>query len=102
MGEFTRVATVEEIPEGTARMVEIGGRKLAVFHVEGEFYAIDNTCTHDGGPLAEGTVDGHEVTCPWHGAVFDVRTGEVLGPPAGKDVASHAVRVQGSDIEVEL
>lgn len=102
MAEFIRVAAVGDIPEGSAKQVEVGGRKIAVFNVEGTFYAIDNTCTHDGGPLADGTLEGHEVTCPWHGALFDVRTGEVLGPPAGKDVASYPVRVQDAHVEVEI
>ena len=66
------------------------------------FFAVDNTCTHRGGPLAEGEVSGHEVTCPYHGATFDVRTGAVLGPPAERAVACYGVRVTGTDIEVEV
>lgn len=54
----------------------------SLFNVDGTFFALDNTYTHRGGPLAEGEISGHEVTCPWHGARFDVRTGEVVGPPA--------------------
>lgn len=102
MSEFVKAATIDELSEGSAKLVQLGGRSLALFKVEGEVYAIDNTCTHDGGPLAEGEVEGHEVTCPWHGAVFDIRTGAVLGPPAGENVASYHVRVNGPDIEVEL
>ena len=64
--------------------------------------ALDNTCTHRGGPLTEGEISGHEVTCPWHGARFDVRTGEVVGPPAQQAVARYGVRVTESDIEVEM
>ena len=67
-----------------------------------EFFALDNTCTYQGGPLAEGELAGHEVTCPWHGATFDVRTGEVVEPPAQRAVARYEVRVTGTDIEVEL
>ena len=66
------------------------------------FYAIDDTCTHRGGPLSEGMVMGAEVTCPWHGAVFDVTSGAVLGAPAPRGVARYAVRVEGEDIKVEL
>ena len=69
---FTKVATVEEIPPGTARQFTVNGRKLALFNVGGAVYAIDDTCTHRGGPLSEGLVAGTKVTCPWHGAVFDV------------------------------
>ena len=69
---------------------------------DGEFFALDNTCTHRGGLLADGEVSGHEVTCPWHGATFDVRTGEVVGPPAQRAVVRYGVRVTRTDIEVEL
>lgn len=104
MGEFIKAATADEIPEGSAKRVELGGKSLAVFNCAGEFFAIDNTCTHEGGPLAEGELDQdeHEVTCPWHGAVFDVRTGAVLGPPAGENVISYPVRLNGADIEIEI
>lgn len=88
IGGFIKAATADEIPAGSARRVEPGGNSLAVFNCGGEFFAIDNTCTHDGGPLAQGELDELEITCPWHGAVFDVRTGAVLGPPAGENVIS--------------
>ena len=70
--------------------------------INGEFFALDNTCTHDAGSLAEGEIGGHEVICPLHGAKFDIRTGEVLGPPAYENVARYSVRVTGTDIEVEV
>ncbi len=102
MPKFVKVARIEEVPVGTARMVEVNGKEIALFNVAGSFHAIDNTCTHVGGPLCEGEVEGIEVTCPWHGAVFDVTTGQVLGPPAPESVACYSVRVEGSDIEVEV
>ena len=102
MPEFVRVARTDEIPPGTAKLIEVGGKEIALFNVGGSFHAIDNTCTHVGGPLCEGELDGHEVTCPWHGAVFDVTTGNVLGPPAGESVGRYDVRVAGPDIEVEV
>src|SRR5260370_6694705 len=102
VGEWLKVAKTGEIAPGEARAVEAGGKKIALFNVDGTFHAIDDTCTHRGGPLSEGMVVGTEVTCPWHGAVFDVTTGSVLGPPAPQDVAHYAVRVEGDDIEVEL
>jgi len=82
--------------------VEVEGKKIALCNRDGTFFAIDDTCTHRGGPLSEGEVSGEEVTCPWHGAVYNIKTGEVLGPPAPRGVASYAVRVQGSDVEVEV
>jgi nitrite reductase/ring-hydroxylating ferredoxin subunit len=71
------------------------------FNIEGSFFALDNACTHEEGPLAEGDIEGHEVTCPWHGARFVIRTGEVLCAPA-YDVTRYNVRVTGADIEVEV
>ncbi len=102
MSGFTKVATTNEIAPGQAKLVEVGGREIAVFNVGGGFHAIDNTCTHVGGPLCEGEIDGAEVTCPWHGAVFDITTGQVLGPPAAESVTRYDVRVNGSDLEVEV
>jgi nitrite reductase/ring-hydroxylating ferredoxin subunit len=102
MAEFIKVATTDEIAPGQARLVEVGGNEIALFNVSGSFHAIDNTCTHVGGPLCEGEIDGAEVTCPWHGAVFDVTTGQVLGPPAAQSVTHYDVRVNGSDLEVEV
>ena len=77
-------------------------RRSPFFNVGGSFYAIDNISTHRGGPLSEGEVSGEEVTCPWHGAVYNIKTGAVLGPPAPRGVASYPVRVQGADVEVEV
>jgi len=102
MAGFVKVARTEDIALGRAKMVETAGKKIAIFNVAGSYYAIDNTCTHRGGPLAEGALDGKEVTCPWHGAVFDVTTGEVLGPPAPKPVSSYEVRISGKDIEAKV
>lgn len=102
MAGFVKVAKTDEIVPGQGKMIEVSGKKIALFNVEGYVYAIDDTCTHRGGPLSEGILDGKQVTCPWHGAVYDVTTGEVLGPPAPKGVARYNVRVEGSDIEVEV
>jgi nitrite reductase/ring-hydroxylating ferredoxin subunit len=102
MPEFKKVATADEIPAGRAKLVEVNGKEIAIFNVDGSYHAIDNTCTHLGGPLCEGEIDGDEVTCPWHGAVFDITSGHVLGPPAPESVARYNVRVEGADIEVEV
>ena len=102
MSEFVKVAQTGEIAPGESKVVEAGGRRIAIFNIDGTFFAIDDTCTHRGGPLSEGMVVGIEVTCPWHGAVFDVTSGSVLGPPAPRDVASYAVRVEGENLEVAI
>lgn len=101
MAEFVKVAKIAEIEPGEARLVEVNGKQIALFNVDGQFFAIDNTCSHKGGPLTEGEVSGHVVTCPWHSGRFDVRTGEVVGPPPQRAVTRYGVRVTGSDIEVE-
>jgi nitrite reductase/ring-hydroxylating ferredoxin subunit len=102
MAGFVKVAKTDEIVSGQGKMIEVGGKKIALFNVEGSFYAIDDTCTHRGGPLSEGVLEGKQVTCPWHGATYDVTSGAVLGPPATQGVARYNVRVEGSDIEVEV
>ena len=72
MPAYVKVAKSSEIDPGTGRLVEAGGKRIAIFNVDGNFHAMDETCTHRGGPLSEGMLIGKEVTCPWHGAVFDV------------------------------
>ena len=99
---FTRVAVAQEVPVGTSKQLIVGGRTLALFNVEGVFHAIDDTCPHRGGPLSEGELAGTEVTCPWHGARFDVTSGAVLGPPARSAVASYKVQVVGDEIQVDV
>ena len=102
MAEYMKVAKTSELTPGKGTVVDVNGKKVALFNVGGSFYAIDDTCTHRGGPLSEGELDDKKVTCPWHGAVFDVTTGEFLGPPAPTGVARYNVRVEGADIEVEV
>jgi nitrite reductase/ring-hydroxylating ferredoxin subunit len=99
---FTKVATVEELAPGTARQVAVNGRTLGLFNVGGTIYAIDNTCPHRGGPLSEGECAGTEVTCPWHGARFDLTTGAVLSPPARNGVTAYKVQLLGNEIQVDI
>jgi NAD(P)H-dependent nitrite reductase small subunit len=102
MARFVKVAATDELEDQQAKLVEVEGQKIALFRVGEAFYALSDTCTHRGGPLSEGTVEGAEVTCPWHRAKFDIRTGAVLGPPAGREVKSYPVRVAGADVEIEV
>jgi len=102
MAELVTVAKTSEIGAGQAKAVDVKGQTVALFNVGGTFYAIEDTCTHVGGPLSEGEVQGTAVTCPWHGAQFDVTSGKVLGPPAAEGVKSYPVRVEGDEIKVEL
>jgi nitrite reductase/ring-hydroxylating ferredoxin subunit len=99
---FTKIATVAEVPAGSAKQVAVNGRTLAVFNVGGTYYVLDDTCPHRGGPLSEGEVHGTEVTCPWHGAHFELVTGKHLSPPAPQDVRAYKVQVVGDEIQVEI
>jgi nitrite reductase/ring-hydroxylating ferredoxin subunit len=99
---FTRVATVHEMAPGQAKQATVQGRTLAIFNVGGTFYAIDDTCPHRGAPLWEGDVSGAEVTCPWHGARFDVTSGAHLCPPAPAGVRSYKVQVVGDEVQVDV
>jgi nitrite reductase/ring-hydroxylating ferredoxin subunit len=102
MGRYVRAASVGDLAPGQAKLVEVEGESLALFNVEGTYYALNNACTHQGGPLADGALNGDEVTCPWHGAAFNVTTGAVVQGPATKNVACYRVRVVGPDVEIEV
>ena len=102
MPKFVKVAKTSEIADQSATCVEVEGKQIALFNLGGEFYAIDDTCTHRGGPLSEGSVDGDQVECPWHGAHFNIKSGEVTGPPALEGVTKYTVRLVGDAIEIEV
>src|SRR4029450_845764 len=102
MPQFIKVTTTDELEDQQAKLVEVEGQRIALFRVGEAFYALSDTCTRRGGPLSEGTVEEAEVTCPWHGARFDIKTGAVLGPPAGREVRSYPVRVTGGEVEVGM
>ena len=102
MSGSIKVAIRAELPPGAKKLVDLDGRAIAVFNVGGEIFAIDDVCTHDGGPLAEGDLDGSEIRCPRHGARFDVKTGKALCLPAVEPVATHTVEVRGEEVFVFL
>lgn len=102
MGTFVKVAQVDELAPGQAKRIDLAGRSLAVFNVDGRYHALDDACNHRGGPLSEGQVEGDAVVCPWHGAKFSIATGELLGPPGRGAMRSYPTRVNGRDVEVEL
>ncbi|MDE2573127.1 MAG: nitrite reductase small subunit NirD [bacterium] len=98
-GAYVRVATVGDLPVGEGMAITIGEREVALFHVEGGWFAIDNVCPHQGGPLSEGWVEGETVTCPWHAWCFEVKTGAMtLGDFATVDAFD--VRIQGEEVLV--
>jgi nitrite reductase (NADH) small subunit len=102
MGERVKVGSLSEFPPGTGRQVQAGGRAVAVFNVGGTIHAIDGICTHRGGPLGEGELNGTVVTCPWHGGQFDVTTGSVLKPPPAQGVRAYKVVIEAGSIVVEV
>lgn len=101
MGKPVKVAEQTDLNPGECTVVEVEGKTLALFNVDGTYYAIDNTCLHRGGPLGEGELEGNVVTCPWHGWRYDVSTGANVNNPAVK-VACFPVRVEGPSIFIEV
>lgn len=98
--DFKNISKVKEIPLGQMKTVEFEDETVCIVNVGGKFYAINNVCTHEGGPLAEGTLDNYEIECPWHGARFDIRTGEVKAPPAESPVSTYEIKVEEDNIWV--
>jgi 3-phenylpropionate/trans-cinnamate dioxygenase ferredoxin subunit len=99
---FVRVGRVGEVPDGRPEVFDVEDRKIAIYRLDDGYYAIDDICTHDGGPLAEGEVEGDEVICPRHGARFSIKTGAALTFPAVSPVDRYPVRVEGDDLLVGL
>jgi 3-phenylpropionate/trans-cinnamate dioxygenase ferredoxin component len=104
MSDFVAVAKTSDVPDPGSTLVEVGERLVVLIHAAGHFYALDDICTHDGGPLSEGPIDPNEksIACPRHGAKFDIRTGAALTMPATKPTRSHEVKVEGDRILVRL
>ncbi|ACD84516.1 Rieske (2Fe-2S) protein [Candidatus Methylacidiphilum infernorum] len=91
-----------EIPEGAGKCFDAEGKKIAVFCYKGEYFALDDTCPHEGGPLSEGFIENGEVECPWHGARFSLKTGEVLCGPATKGVNAYSCIKKGEELELDV
>ena len=111
MAQFVKVAKKSELPdtegtleevEGKGTLVEVEGNRIALFNLDGEVFVIDDACTHEGGSLSEGPIQGDEVVCPRCGSRFSIVSGQARGLPAMEDVASYKVHVTGDDVEVEV
>ena len=102
MSDYIKVAAEGDVAEGQAKVFEANDARVVLCKVEGKCYAIADVCTHDGGPLGEGDLDGYEIICPRHGARFDVRTGAVLAFPAIMPVASYPVMVADGEVLVKI
>lgn len=102
MSQFVKVATTADLPPGTSLCVTVDGHKIALFNLDGEYFAIDDTCSHADASLSEGEIEGNCVICPRHGARFDIRTGQALSLPAWAPVDTYEVRVEGEEILVSV
>ena len=100
MSDWIDVASQSEFSPGAWRSVELDGAQVAVFNLDGAYYAIEDVCTHDGGILTGDALEGEEIICPRHGARFSVKTGKVLAPPAYEDVTTFPVRVEAGTVQV--
>ena len=101
MPNFVRVAGTNDLKPGENKVVNVNGTDVGLFNVDGEFFAINNTCLHRGGPLGEGFLEGDVVTCPWHGWRYNVKTGTNVMIPTAK-VANYQVKVEGDDVLVAV
>jgi 3-phenylpropionate/trans-cinnamate dioxygenase ferredoxin component len=102
MAKEVSVGQASEIAPGTVRSFGVDGKQVAVCNVDGTFYAIDDVCTHDGGALDQGELEGDQIECPRHGARFDVKSGRALALPAVMPVKAYPVRVENGEIKVEV
>ena len=102
MSDFFKVAKTSEIAQGGKKLVEVDFLPVAIFNIGGEYYAIEDVCTHDGGPLPEGTLENEEIICPRHGARFNVKTGQALCMPAFESVECYEVKIENDDIYISV
>lgn len=100
MAEWVDVCEVEKLRPDTFRIVDFDDIEVMVFNIKGNYYAIEDVCTHDGGPLSDGELKGCEIICPRHAAKFDVRTGKVTAPPAYEDLDIFPTRVESGKVQV--
>ena len=101
MPRFVRIGSIIDLKPGENKVVSVDGTDIALFNVDGQFFALNNTCPHRGGPLGDGFLEGEVVTCPWHGWRFDVKTGVSPVVPTAK-AATYQIKVEGNDILVGL
>ncbi len=100
--EYIEIAPASELPNGERLFVEAADKSIVIFNIAGQFFAIDDVCTHDDGPLGDGDLEGYNIVCPRHGAEFDVRTGKVMQMPAVMDISAYPVRVKEGNIFVGI
>jgi 3-phenylpropionate/trans-cinnamate dioxygenase ferredoxin component len=99
---FIRVASVADVPDPGRLLIEVDDTPIALLHAGGTFYALDDVCTHDGGPLVDGVLTNNDIACPRHGAKFDLKTGKALSMPATKPTRVHQVEIRNGEVFVQL
>ncbi|TWU17262.1 hypothetical protein Pla52o_52680 [Novipirellula galeiformis] len=99
---WIKAAKCNDVPMGTGKLVIVDDHLIALFNIDGVFYAIDDACPHQGAPLSEGMVQGCVTVCPWHGAEFDVTNGKLLCGPGVRDVKTYEVAIDGEDVLLEV
>jgi nitrite reductase/ring-hydroxylating ferredoxin subunit len=99
--DFVKVANTSDIQSSQMKEVQLNGEAICIINIDEKYYAINNVCTHEGDPLADGKIEGYEVECPWHGSKFDVRTGEVTNPPASEPETTYEVKIDGNSILIK-
>lgn len=102
MANWINVAPLSEFPMGSRRTIDVDGKAIIIFNHEGNFFAIEDRCSHDDSPLHEGEIEGDEIICPWHGARFCIKTGKVTEPPAYEDIESYETRINDNMLQIRL
>ena len=100
--DFVEIAPASELPNGERLFVDVGDRPIVIFNIAGQLFAIGDVCTHDDGPLGDGTLEGHNIVCPRHGAEFDIHTGKAMQMPAIVDIPAYPVRVVDGQIQIGI
>jgi nitrite reductase (NADH) small subunit/3-phenylpropionate/trans-cinnamate dioxygenase ferredoxin subunit len=102
MSTRIKIAEAAQVTPGQRKLIKLKGKEIALFNIEGTFYAIDNSCPHSTGPLIEGRLVKNIVTCPWHGSQFDITNGQCYSGPATRNVTSYPLHVEGNAVFIEL
>lgn len=100
MTDWVTVARIEDFDPGTHKVVDVDGANIVVFNLDGKYYAIEDVCTHDGGQLTGGEIEGDQIVCPRHGARFCIRTGAALTAPAYEPASTFPVRIENGEVQV--
>lgn len=98
--EYVDIVPTADLPAGERLFVQIEGKAIVIFNIAGQFFSIADVCSHDDGPVGEGDLDGYNITCPRHGAQFDIRTGKVMRMPAVVDIPAYPIRVAGGMLQL--